>query len=265
MKISISILLIIISTHLCGQISLEQTYPFANGKDLVIVNLGYDDYKYVHIDFYNDQIDLYNVDHTPFMLGVSLPVSLDSGIFAPGYFSRSLFDCDSSTIEYAIWNPVSFGSFYVYRIDGTLLFQKDSVLAPYCYGCYGASYEQKPIYNTSDGAKLWFLNQQNDYLIYDLCGDLPLQIVPLENNQSSLKVYPNPSFGDVRIECGVQYSKEGYSITVFDSNMKHISTKSIPTDGNVNFELGSARSGQYYYTIKSNFSVLTTGKFIIIK
>jgi hypothetical protein len=257
---------LMVCSHLNGQIVLEQVYPSSNfTKDLIVVNLGYDDYKYIVIDYYNDLIDIYNINHSPFMLGLTPPVSLDSGIISPGYFSRSLFDCDSSTIEYALWDPISLGSFYVYRTDGTLLFQKDSVLAPYCYGCYGASNEKKPIYNTSDGAKLWFLNQQSDYLIYDLCGELPVQVVPLENNLSAIKVYPNPTSGDINIECGERYGKDSYIISVFDSNMKLLSTQPIPNDGKVNMSLGSFQSGLYFFTIKSHFSILRTGKFIVTK
>lgn len=265
MKTIILPFLLIICSNLNGQIVLEQVYSLNNSKDLILVNLGHDDYKYVMIDFYNDQLDIYNVDHTPFMIGLTTPVSLDSGYLAPGYFSRSLFDCDSTTIEYAIWDPISMGSFYVYRTDGTLLFQKDSVLAPYCYGCYGASNDKKPIYNTSDGAKLWFINSQNEYLIYGLCGELPMQVSPIENEAYIIKAYPNPTTSDITIDCGEKYGNSGYKISILDSKMQLIQTRSIPSDGKVQMNVDALSSGPYYYVIKSEFSVLRTGKFIVLK
>lgn len=249
-----------------SQIVLEQVYSIGGpDKDIVAVDLGHNDFKYVVMDWVNDAMDFYNVDHSPFAIGVSAPVSFVGTGYQPGYFSRSLFDCDSSTIEYAIWNPIDRSSFYVYRLDGTLLFQKDSVLAPYCYGCYGASNEKKPIYNTTNGAKLWFIDNSGDYLVYDLCGVLPAGMETIENSRAGLRAFPNPATNEISIACGEEFGNGLYEITVLDAHMKQVFTDAIPEDGNLITPLHDFQSGHYYFVIKSEYGVVRTGKFNVVK
>ena len=73
--------------------------------------------KYVFLDTVNDKFSLYNLDFTPFLTNISVPHPLRFGdpsntaFYHVMYITRTLFDCDSATIEYmfsaqnAAWNP----------------------------------------------------------------------------------------------------------------------------------------------------------------
>src|SRR5437764_2110879 len=120
-----------------------------------------------------------------------------------GYITYSLFDCDSTNIEYAVMldhpDPTVHPNFAVYRTDGTLLFSKDTVGTVFCVGCGSGSYEMHPIMNTSDGAKLYLFNNANEFLVYGLCGTLPQIITEVGQSEpySYVKVFPNPTSGQI--------------------------------------------------------------------
>src|SRR5207247_11291030 len=108
------------------------------------------------------------------------------------YVTRSLFDCDTSNIEYVYANTVGGTKpFYIMRTDGTQLFQLDSAIGYFCLGyCLGLSDIIKLIRNTSAGAKLFLNNVQGnqDVHIYSLCGTLPEEVFDFMNiNQSFVK------------------------------------------------------------------------------
>lgn len=96
------------------------------------------------------------------------------------YVTRTLFDCDSSNIEYIFQAATnSFKSFYIMRTDSTQIFKLDSANGPFCAGsCLGFSDIIQPIKNTSAGSKLFLQRPYSAYngkiFIYSLCGTLPV-------------------------------------------------------------------------------------------
>lgn len=151
-------LFLLLTTSSFAQVTLEHTYNIQLGNWMYYTDLGNNNYKYLAVDSYNDKFSLYNLDHTPFMLNIQTPISLLPSGFSVGYVTSSLFDCDSTNIEYVLTSTVPTEPFYVYRTDGTLLFQKDSVVAFWCFGCFGGI-SAHPIFNTPAGAKLLLANQ----------------------------------------------------------------------------------------------------------
>ena len=102
-KILIPALFFVLGNIICkAQITLEQTYSVPPGKTFYFTDLGNNNFKYFLIDYYNNYFSLYNLDHSPFMLNIVPGINLDSGKFTIGYITTSLFDCDSTNIEYAI-------------------------------------------------------------------------------------------------------------------------------------------------------------------
>ena len=145
MKIKLTICMILIlmsgfwSIEANAQITLEHTYSAPLGKGFYYTDLGNNDYKYFYIDYYNDKFSLYNIDHTPYMLNITPGVSLDSGLYTIAYITTTLFDCDSTNIEYIETTTGGSKPFYIFRTDGTMLFKKDSVTGPYNFGNYDGS------------------------------------------------------------------------------------------------------------------------------
>src|SRR4051812_23663929 len=73
------------------------------GYDFYPVKLAENETKYYVQDTLSNSFTLYNLDFTPFLQNITVPESYSP--FTKNmeviYLSRTIFDCDSSTIEYA--------------------------------------------------------------------------------------------------------------------------------------------------------------------
>ncbi|HMI06273.1 MAG TPA: hypothetical protein VK528_01905, partial [Flavobacterium sp.] len=175
-----------------AQISLAHTFNFSNNQtNLLYIDLGDGDFKYVAVDYVNSKINIYNTDFTPYLTNITTALPMTSHEIA--YISKKLFDCDSTTIEYVLVDN-DFTEFRVFNTSGAPVFSRVNVIAPFCYGCYNASLERKPIVNTAEGTKLILsdVNGFNTY-VYNLCGTLPLQVTDFEETGNMLTVYPVPA------------------------------------------------------------------------
>ena len=115
------------------------------------------DFKFLYADYSLNELKILNLDHSLFA-SITLPIQyINRNKYKIGYVSKALFDCDSTTIEYAIMSGIYVHSFYVYREDGSLLFQKNRMVPAYCIGCFIGSHDVRPIVITPNGAKLFLL------------------------------------------------------------------------------------------------------------
>ena len=173
------------------------------GYDFYTVQISSDETKYFFSDTLTNTFSLYNMDFTPFMTNISVPEPFASTSHAPMqalYITKSLFDCDSTNIEYAYYSPISTNKpFRIMRTDGTVLLYVDSANGPYCWGgCLGLTDLVVPIRNTSDGVKLFIqkYTPEQQLYVYSLCGDLPVEIFDFKQlGQSFVKIFPNPASG----------------------------------------------------------------------
>src|SRR4051812_24434231 len=95
MKKFLLVLLLFVSTKGNAQVTLERSY-YNFHSNFYVTDLGNSDYKYVHVD--STGFTLYNLDHS-FFLNVITPRPLFSG-YQVAYITNSLFDCDTTNIEY---------------------------------------------------------------------------------------------------------------------------------------------------------------------
>jgi len=213
------------------------------------------------------------MDMSPFMTNIQIPVNGDSITqgFTVIYITKSLFDCDSTTIEYVFERQYDLThAFRVYRTDGTLLLQVDSANGPYGFGTYGGSHEVRPILNTSDGAKLFLQKVDNNnvgkVLVYALCGTLPAIVYDFSVLNSFVRVYPNPSSSELNFEVNLPNNQEEFKIIITDANVKEIRKNQISlTYGKCSVNINDYSSGCYFYSLVGNNRVYQTGKFIINK
>ncbi len=143
-----------------AQITLDysnDTLAFG-GSGFLCIDIGENESKYISINRNTNSFSLYNMDMSPFMTDIMIPVtdSIKDG-FVVMYVTRTLFDCDSSNIEYVYSDPVTlYQPFRILRTDGTLLLYVDSARGPYGFGGgTGGSITVRPIKKTSDGTKLF--------------------------------------------------------------------------------------------------------------
>ncbi len=259
-----------------AQITLEHTYPGPSGPPQsrpIVINMGgTDGYKYMYTDYLTNQIKLFNLNHTPYST-VNVPIPLiDEGEYTIGYVTRSLFDCDSTMFEYAILPGNWRNNFYIYRQNNSLLFQSDSTVAPYCFGCFSGSNDVRPIYNTPEGAKLFLypadsLGNFRYTEIYSLCGTLPTNAEVIDASSSlHIKVFPNPTAMEINFEISPPNNFEKFELVIFDITGNEQKRESIRTGNNkITLDISTLSNGTYIYSLVSKGKTQESGKFIITK
>ena len=260
-----------------GQIILEHTFPGPNStaadRGVRLINIGNNHYKYVYTDYTANQLKLFNLDFTPYYT-VNVPITLvNVNTYSIGYITYSLFDCDTSMFEYAIMAGGPTLNFYIYRQDGTLLFERDSTIAPYAFGSFSGSYDLRPIVNSPDGTKLFLCHANSSlYLIttdvYSLCGTLPVEVEVDDQTPSVnfVQEYPNPSSGIIEFKFQLPSNFENYELVIYDSSGQIQNKITIPgTTINYKMEEQQLSSGTYYFSLNTKNKVLQSDKFIITK
>jgi hypothetical protein len=266
-KIILLFSILILASTVKSQITLEYTF-YRHNTEFYITDLGNNELKYIFLDttgfrIYNLDYSLFQYVNTPFHLEVA-PYS-----YVIAYVTRSLFDCDSSNIEYVITSPFNGGNFYIYRTDGTMLFEKDSVTGPFQLNAADGSVWQKPIFDTPTGTKLWLFNPfyQDSIWAYSLCGSLPLNVLDFTgHNSSSIELYPNPTTGRIIFKVNLPDNLNEYELKINDINGNEIyREKIISQKEEYIFDAKELSGGTYFYCLSTKNRPFKAGKFIIAK
>src|SRR2546423_596911 len=95
-------LFLLVNASSSAQITLDNTVTSitAIGQDFYTVQISSTETKYLFEDTVANSFSLYNMDFTPFMINIAVPEPFDNWTFQVMYVTRSLFDCDTSNIEY---------------------------------------------------------------------------------------------------------------------------------------------------------------------
>jgi hypothetical protein len=254
----------IICLRVSGQVTLEHVYGTYH-KSFFLTDLGNNNYKYVIFTENSSIVNLYNLDHSLY-LTFSTPVPLWAPPNYPEvmYITSSLFDCDSTKIEYVLTSGAyPAGGFHIYRTDGTLLFSKDSVTGPYCFGCMDGSVNIRPINNTPEGTKLTLFNSDSTW-VYSLCGSLPLIIDEHSMTASYVKVFPNPTSGIINFEINPPNNRENFKLTIYNASLQVIEESNISgKDYQLDLSNRSLSSGTYFFDLRTGTKIVQTGKFIL--
>jgi hypothetical protein len=266
-----SLLFLAIDTK--AQITLDTIITPWNGFgfDFYSVQMSSTETKYVTQDTITNSFSLYNMDFTPFILNIVLPEPIyqpPNILFNIIYVSRTLFDCDSTNIEYA-YSSNGNKPFYIMRTDGTQLFMLDSTIAPYCFGCLSASQDIRPIKNTSAGAKL-FLHHPllgQTIRIYSLCGTLPDNVYDFSNaNQSFIKIFPNPTSNSLTFQIDLPDNLNEYELVIVDNNAKALRREKLHLLNNkYSIDVSNFSSGTYFYSLCTKDKTYQSGKFLLNK
>jgi len=250
-----------------GQITLEHTF-YRWQAQFYYTDIGNNDFRYVFED--TTGFKLYDPNYN-LSLQVVTPIQLwtPPNYYLVAYITKSLFDCDSSNIEYVINAPGFNGNFYVYRTDGTLLFSRDSVTGNYCIGCADGSLWTQPIFSTPTGTKLWLHNTwglQDSIWAYSLCGELPANISDNLIGESFVKVFPNPTTNLINFEITMPNSFDKFNLTVYNSSFQTVHKANV-TGRNYQLDLSdhALPSGGYFFDLRSGDKVFQTGKFVIAR
>jgi hypothetical protein len=268
MKKFIPFLMLLVSLEGQSQITLDFQSPNFN---LVHIALNGSETKYLDASpiYYQNQFSLYNPDGSLYKT-IQLPSKPDpsASVVEIDYVTTSLFDRDSTTIEYMVsynWDSAGIGTYHqvkVVREDGTILLTEMNA-EPY----YAIPY---PVYNTETGTKLMlyylYANSAYDFYqtkVFNLPGKLPnaaVEEIPGANN--SFLLYPNPNSGSFYIKFTGK-AGETNTIDLYTGNGKHIDT--FKSDNNlIHINKYGLPDGVYF--LNNRVSVLrSTTKMVIEK
>lgn len=273
--------LVIIAESFCAncQITLERTLSYYNNGEsepsTVLINHEMM-YAIVHYetDLMNiDSIKIYNWNHSLFK---SLPFIVCNNCGAAGncssgtgpslsYTSTSLFDLDSTTIEYMYLatdtTSCTDGILEIRSEGGTLLFHEDNI--------YGIG-----VLPTPSGFKLELLNIVGECKIYSLPGSLPcvscnggmVEVRGVESpSQGNLFNYPNPAFDKTTIEYSLPQGINSGEIVFY--SLTGVEIKRLKVDRNFHDLQLSTRdlpAGTYFYQLQTTSGSLAK-KMVVIK
>jgi hypothetical protein len=273
MKKLILIFLIAMAQSVIGQVILENIYPNGTSTHFEFIKLDTNDYKYALFDPLNSQFTLYNLNHSIY-LNVTIPITYVSGSaqYTIAFVSKSLFDCDTSNIEYALsfvgsGAPNSSKSFYVYRTDGTQLSNIDSCcFINFSDGWkYGPEYN-KPIVNTPTGTKLLLRHLDGSIRVYSVCGTLPTETKEIVETQFMDIPFPNPTNTFITIPYQLPTKEKFGIIKIYDDNGNQIKTYNVDgTFKNLTISTSELRAGTYYFQLVSSKGLATTKKVIKVE
>ncbi|MCU0360622.1 MAG: T9SS type A sorting domain-containing protein [Bacteroidia bacterium] len=262
-----------------AQLIYETTYTGAPWP-FILTQISQNEYKYFVFNDVTNQIHLYNLNHSLF-LTTTVPVIFSNNNYAVNFVSRSLFDCDTSNIEYAI--AYSGGSpsfpapyFAIFRINGTLFQKIDSVrFINYSNGLAYATYNNAvPIINTPLGTKLILSKPNNNIVVYSLCGTLPNECAneivtdiedfsPRDKHVQKLP-YPNPMEETIHLPYDIPNNGKPGKMKVYNSMGQLV--KEFEIDGNFkNIILfkGDLPSGTYIYNTIHDGELSASLKFVL--
>jgi len=250
-----------------AQITLDHSYYIFH-KQFYVTDIGNNDYKYVTID--SSGFSLYNLNHSLFISVITpQPLFQPSVGYQVAYITKSLFDCDSANIEYVLGTGSGTGNFYIYRTDGTLLFERDSVSGPYCFGCQLGSTLIQPITNTPEGAKLLLMSNspgrpQDSIHVYSLCGTLSVvNEISLDDNY--VQIFPNPTNGIINFNINLPNNYEKFKLTIYNSSFQIIEETIADSKYQFDTRTRALSSGTYLFDLRTENKVYHTGKFILSK
>jgi hypothetical protein len=273
--------LCIFSKACFSQITLEHTVDSTlYGYYFYPTKISANETKYVFLDTATNTFSLFNLDFTPFLTNIIVPSPIKDTVngftvfYHIMYITRTLFDCDSTNIEYLYsaqndpWLPL-----WVQRTDGTTLLHVDSTRGPYCLGCPGGTTLLRPILTTEQGTKLVLMKNPGvgvtNISVYSLCGSLPsneYEIVDQKNG--TVEVFPNPSASKVYFNINYPDNINTYSLTVLNNSSGIVSRLSLKSSiKTYSIDTFTYSNGIYYYSLmdeKTN-TIIDTGSFIISK
>ena len=272
-----TILLILLLASFCkinAQVTLEHTYTHATKGQgaFFYVSLSEKMGKYLSLDYQNSKFTLYNIDHSVYAT-CKFPYVWNNYNFTISHISSTLFDCDSTNVEYAMYyydvsSKGDSGFFVIYRTDGTELFRARKVISTYSYGAGIDPAIKSYIFQTTNGAKLVLNFKDSSTKIYSLCGNAfaGLDISKPINDIGMANAYPNPAMYSTTIEYKLPNGEPNGQLLLYDAMGRQIKSFNIDnTFSNFILNTSDMSAGEYYYSIKTSSGISEGKKLIKVK
>lgn len=266
-SIILTIATLLIAVISKSQINLEAKYP-AGMKNLQLCNLTTGGYKYYYYDKINNQIKMYNPNHSIFKtISVTLPPS-GYNFSSLQFVSDNLFNTDN-LIEFYIAYSYSVSPFNIqkkiYNESNVLLLSSNTT-------GNGAGAE---VININGSFKLKLpTNNGDSSIVYSLPGTLPCDACGgptsiVKNNTTTNTMpnaYPNPTSTQITIPYTLTNNDTKGKINIYDINGKILREYIVDnTFENIILDTQEFSAGTYYYNLTTNSGVSEAKKIIVIK
>jgi len=203
----------------------------------------------------NEGIELYNLDLTLF-LDFDYPEA-DTNSYNRLYISRSLFDCDTTNIEYMSVGGTFENSYIrIFREDGTTFFNLEGFQL---LNTLGVTENATYLASDASGSYISFVSSffGSEGLLYRFCGQVPRPLaremdgtvitgIMEQGNNNGFDAYPNPAREIIKFEYDLQGHKKA-NLQLFN------------TSGQLMKEM---MLGQAFDFIRLNISDLEQGTYI---
>jgi hypothetical protein len=257
------VLLVLLTSNLFAQISLENSYP--NGKwETSMVKLSNSGMKYQWVDVAAGIVKLYNLDHSIFKT-MTFPVVANVSTEV-AYVSETTFDLDAGLefmVSYSDDNNWSNSVTKIVEESGVLILNATSE-TPSINGYEG---RYTAIFNTPSGTKMILDNHSdNASKVYSLPGTLvatAIQDVNYDNN-NFLTPYPNPAGNYIKLAYSLPSSIKEAKVSVYDIEGRIV--KSYTVDHNyteILIDTQGFGNGTYLCQINSDGMKISDTKFIV--
>jgi hypothetical protein len=264
-KLFLISILTIIGFTLRAQITLEHTYASSNFP-MSTVKLANSGVKYYFWDKANNQVKLYNLDHSIFKT-ITYPSIVGATSKLLVYISETLFDLDNE-VELMIGFGTGIATTSGTRVineDGTIIFEKlgESLIDE---NSINMLEQIVSVVNTSVGTKLILFDMINQgYNVYALPGVLPAQVKKIKGDETEGKMYPNPANNYFKYQYRLSEGKSGI-LFVYDNSGKTI--RNAEVDGNfedIYIDTTAFLSGTYTVALYADGKLISSQKAIIVK
>lgn len=276
MMIKFIIIIFILSCkYSFGQINYLTSFT----RQINLVKLHVNGYKYVETNINDNTIKIYNTDNSIFKI-ITIPTQ-GIPIQSIGYISENLFDLDNDIEYYITTLEVSNGytQFKIYNENGTILFQKDSAnlyqtTSTQSYGLYISD----PIFYDGISTKMKLqINSRTE--LYNLLGSVTCfdctsgivsGLIDEPNNQiekfdRTSIFFPNPTNDFIKINYQLPSNYKNAEIVIYDNNGKLIETLQITSTFDCVYLNSKYAGGLYFFNLIVDGNKIKTEKIIMNK
>ncbi|MFN8286025.1 MAG: T9SS type A sorting domain-containing protein [Chitinophagales bacterium] len=274
------------SVSVRGQIFLENTY-YGDNDHFFLIKLQYSGYKYCS-SITGSAITLYNLDHSLYKQIPFPNMPANASSLDVGFITETLFDTDSSDIEYLLTFVVGgAGGTWQTRIcdeNGNILFSKDTATLQLNDYSFFPPHAMSPsihgIYNTDQGAKMILIPDpmlDNDSIyVYNLPGLLECNVcdgqrstntgmVNGANSNTAFKVYPNPTNSFTFIDYQLPPDVDKANLLIFDAMGLEVSRREVnKSSTRITVPTNAFAQGSYFYALDIPGKGLSAKKVLII-
>lgn len=248
-----------------GQITLENQYT--NKSTFRVANLTQGGYKYYLLDVANQQIAVYNTDHSVYST-ITIPAVTNYTCMYVFELSDNLFNSDNLLEYCATYKTTSTNEYSaVISENGTTLLNCGIGRDLNVFNIGGSAYKLQTVKVTGgsykDSVRIYSLPGSKPC---DACGG-PTSIVKNNTATNAMpNAYPNPTSTQITIPYSITNGDTKGKISIYDVTGKILKEYNVDsTFENIILDTNEFSAGTYYYNLTTKSGVSDAKKIIIIK